>query len=168
MPQQNGNDAYRIPVTEYTHIPSQPEVVEASPVVDASQYIAQNYDSLVRGTPHYENRPAILAQEIEQRNERQAVIRLGTDIFALRQSEIEKRLTDSSLNAFRQVLKMIMTGQVGTAVDKDRLADETFREMMNEESAIGSSIIPMPSTVARQESSSSIRMVLSRQITHAS
>ncbi len=142
---------YQIPETEYTQIPSQPEVFEASPVIDTPQYVAQNDDSFVRGTLHYENRPAILAQEAERRSERQAVIKLGSDIFALRQAEIEKRLTGPSSNVFKQVLNMIMTGQVGMSVDKDRLADETFRSLMNEESAIGASLIPMPSTVARQE-----------------
>lgn len=154
MPEQNGNSEYHIPKLPESanteSIPSYPDEAKAF-VDDVTRYVAEQYVSIDRQSEFYGNRQAILAEEAERRREREGVIALGNDILALRRAEIENRLHTSNSNVLRQVLNMIMTGQVGLTVDKNWLADETFRVMMNEESAIGASIVPMPSTVARHE-----------------
>lgn len=136
---------YQIPQTEYAQ--SEPEVIEASSPIN----VAQNYDSLVRGSDYYENRAALLGEEAEKRNERQSIIAIGDDILAQRQNEITSRLTAPKAGVMKRVLSMIMTGQIDSSVDKARQADEIFRDLMNKESNIGSSLIGMPPTVSRQE-----------------
>ena len=136
---------YQIPQTEYAH--SEPEIIEASPLSD----VAQTYDSLVRGSQYYENRAALLGEQAEKKNERQAIIAMGNDILAVRQIEVKKRLAKPRAGVMQRAFSMMMTGQVGSSVDEARLTDETFRDLMNRESSIGSSLIEMPPTVGRQE-----------------
>lgn len=154
MPESNGNGEYQIPEsakTEFIPVPDQPEIIEASLFDDETQSVAQHEGTLVRGTPDYEMRADLLVKQAEQRIERQKLIALGNDIHTLRQAEIEKRLDTSKAGIMKRVLDMIMTGQFSSSVDKARLTDETFRALMNEESAVGASVIPMSPTVRRQE-----------------
>jgi len=143
MPEPKGE--YQIPQTEF--VVDQPEIVEAS----SPDAVAQYYDSLDRQSEYYGNRPAILAEEAERLIDRQELIAQGNEIHEQRRAAIENRLIAPKSGAMKRVFSMIMTGQFDTSNDKARLADEIFRNLMNKESAIGSSLIPMPSTVSRQE-----------------
>lgn len=136
---------YQIPQTEYA--PSQPEIIEASPVND----VPQTPESLVRGSEYYENRAALIGKEIEDKNERQVIIALGNDIFANRQAAIENRLVATKVGVMKRAFDMIMTGQINPLPGAVRSAGDTFRDLMNQESRLGSTLIEVPENVSRQE-----------------
>lgn len=136
---------FQIPKTEYTQ--SQPEIVEASPVVDAPQTVDFNYDSLVRGSDFYENREALLGKQAEERNTCLEIIAKGNFIHAQRRAEVEKRLNAPKRHVMNRVFNMIMTGQIAPSVDPVRRSDEIFRDLMNTEGRIGSSLLPVPDNV---------------------
>jgi hypothetical protein len=129
------NVEYQIPQTEFVPVPSQPDKIEARPV-DA---VAQYYDSLDRHSEYYGNRPAILAEEAEMLIDRQGLIDRANKIYAQRRAAIENRPAPKS-GAMKRVLSMIMTGQIDSSVDKSRLTNETFRDLMNREGRLGASL----------------------------
>ena len=137
-------DAYHIPQydEEPEIIPSQPDMHEASPVDSVAQYVALHYDSLVRGTSHYENRPALIAEEAERQNKLRGTIDYGNGIFARRQAEIQNRIAAmSKTGAMERVVRLIMNGQIESSVDKAKLAEDTFRTLVNQESNVGSALM---------------------------
>lgn len=103
-------------------------------------------------------RSAEIALEYQARlRERQAIKIIGATITEARQAELKERLNVPKPSITRRVFKMMTSGQLDSSafrikpVNPDKIRSDAFRQLLNHESGIGSTLIEQPPLVSQQE-----------------
>jgi len=123
--------------------------------------VSYNYNqeangSIDRESIYYAKSAEIALENQVRLQERQAIKRIGNIITEARQAELENRLEAPKPSVARRVLKTLMSGQLDSTfrikpANPEKIKSDAFRQLLNHESSIGSTLIEQPPLVSQQE-----------------
>lgn len=126
-------------------------------VTFSDNYAAEPNGLIDRGSIYYAKSAEIALENQARLLERKAIKIIGATILEARQAELKERLNVPKPSITRRVFKMITSGQLDSSafrikpVNPDKIRSDAFRQLLNHESGIGSTLIEQPPLVSQQE-----------------
>lgn len=126
-------------------------------VIVSDSYSQETNGSIDRGSIYYAKSAEIALENIAKLRERQAILKYGNTITEARQKELKKRLEAPKSSFVGRVFKLFISRQLDSSTFRikpaspEKIRDDAFRQLINQESSIGASLFQQSPLVSRQE-----------------